>query len=165
MSENLSKKCLSYCYRLLSMRDYSEFKLREKLREKGYPQEIVSVTIAEMKNFGFIKEDYYRQSKIKMRLKQGKAARFIREELKQEKISVTEEHLEEALLDLNLSQESILNDLLLKKTRNIDLATLDFESKQKLERKVIGNLVRLGHDFNSIKKNLDRMIREAKNTF
>lgn len=147
------------------MRDYSEFKLREKLREKGYPQEIATATIEEMKKFGFIKEEYYRQSKIKMRLKQGKAARFIREELKQEKIIVTDEHLEEALLDLNLSQENILQDLLLKKTRNVDLAALDFEAKQKFERKIIGNLVRLGHDFNNIKKNLDRMIREAKNTF
>lgn len=144
------------------MRGYSEFKLKEKLREKGYPTQIACDTIEEMKRFGYIKEDFYRQSKIKMRLRQGKAARFIREELKQEKIVVTDEHIEEALLDLNQSADTILKDLLIKKTRNVALAELDYESRQKLERKVISSLIRQGHDFGKIKKNLDMMIREAK---
>lgn len=144
------------------MRNYSEFKLKEKLREKGYPAEIAAKAIEEMKNFGYIKEEFYRQSKIKMRLRQGKAARFIREELKQEKIVVSDEHLEEALLDLDQSEDSILKNLLEKKTRNLDLTELDWEKRQKLERKVISSLIRHGHDFSKIKKNLDLIIREAQ---
>lgn len=161
-NEDLTKRCLSYCLRLLSMRGYSEYKLKEKLREKGYPTQIAAATIEEMKRFGYIKEDYYRQSKIKMRLRQGKAARFIREELKQEKIVVTDLHLEEALVELNQTSENILSELLFKKIRNTNLSQLDFEARQKLERKVIGSLVRQGHDFSSVKKGLDKIIRESK---
>lgn len=160
--DDLAKKCLSYCLRILSMRGYSEFRLREKLREKGYPTQIATDTIEEMKRFGYIKEDFYRQSKIKMRLRQGKAARFIRQELQQEKIVVSENHIEEALYELNDSEDNILTELLLKKTRNIELADLDYEQRQKLERKVISSLIRHGHDFGKVKKKLDSIIRESK---
>lgn len=161
--EDLSKKCLSYCLRIVSMRDYSEFKLKEKLRERGYPAEIVTNSIEEMKKFGYMKEENYRQAKIKMRFRQGKSSRLIIEELKQEKITVTNLHIEEALSDLNLSEDVILKTIIHKKIKNAELKNLDYESKIKLERKLMSTLIRHGYEFTKIKKMLNSVINESNN--
>lgn len=51
------KKALEYCLRLLGQRAYSEKKLRDKLRQKGYEKEQVLGAISRLKELGFI-DDY-----------------------------------------------------------------------------------------------------------
>jgi regulatory protein len=142
-----SKQLLSYAYYLLARQDYSEFKLKQKLKLKTDDHSLIDITIETIKSKGYLKEDYYRQSKIKMRLKQGKGKRLIKDELSHEMLTVDESHLNEAFLDLGVTQEEILTGMIEKKLRKVNKEELSFEEKYKLKNKILAYLARNGHSF------------------
>jgi len=144
---DISKQLLSYAYYLLARQDYSEFKLKQKLKLKTEDHSLIEATIETIKSKGYLKEDHYRLSKIKMRLKQGKGKRLIKDELSHEMLTVDETHLNEAFLDLGTTQEEILREMIEKKLRKVNKDDLSFEEKYKLKNKILAYLARNGHSF------------------
>ena len=59
MTNTTSNKAYMYLVKLLSSRDYSEYKLREKLREKKYPADEIESALNEIKSKGFLREEAY----------------------------------------------------------------------------------------------------------
>jgi regulatory protein len=144
---DISKQLLSYAFYLLARQDYSEIKLRQKLKLKSDDADLVQSTIETIKSKGYLKEDRYRISKIKMRLKQGKGKRIIRDELSHELLPVEEVHMQEAFMELGLNQDDLLKDLIEKKLRRVNIEDLSLEEKYKLKNKILSFLARNGHSF------------------
>ncbi len=150
------KLLLNYAYRLLARQDYSEHKLRQKLNLRVEDGKFVDETVEKLKGQGFLSEENYSRIKIKSRLKQGKGQRLIKGELAQEKIQVTEDQLQEAFTELGTNQEEILESMVEKKLRRVNLEEITFEEKMKLKNKILSYLVRNGHGYDQCQKILKK---------
>ncbi|MFZ4713069.1 MAG: regulatory protein RecX [Bacteriovoracaceae bacterium] len=162
MTEAETKKLLNYAYRLLARQDYSEHKLRQKLKLRAEllecGEEQINQVIETLNQQGFLREDNYRNMKIKMRLKQGKGKRIIQGELSSEKLKLEESHLEQAYLELGTTSDEILEGLVEKKLRKVNKEELNFEEKMKLKNKILSFLARNGHSFEAGQRILKKFL-------
>lgn len=147
-------KLISYAYRLLARQDYSEFKLRQKLELRCLDHNLIQDVVEDLKKSGYLREEAYARIKVKSRLKQAKSANFIRSELAQENISISNQEIEEIASEYQINHDEIIRRQIEKKIRNIKINELDFEAKFKLKNKVLSSLVRLGHSFSDCNKYL-----------
>ncbi len=100
----MSNRAYTYLIKLLSSRDYSEHKLREKLREKKFPASDIEDAISSVKEHGYLKEDLYAEARIKAFMNKGYSADYIRQKLNQEKVTVTEVEIFEIFDEHRISE-------------------------------------------------------------
>lgn len=145
----MKKKQAYYCLvKLLSSRDYSEFKLREKLRLKGFQQEEAEDAISEIKNLGYLKEGNYILARITAFMKKGYAPSYIEQKLKSEHLNVSQQSIQEVFADYGYSEEKQIQFLIEKKLRG------NRENKQNEVdvNKVLRFLLSKGHNFSKAMK-------------
>lgn len=115
---------------LLEKMDRSEFQLRQKLRENGYPQEAIDAAIAYVTSYHYLDDErlarshirFYQESRSKMRMTQDLMKKGISKEVI---LLCLEEECEQ-------SQEALIQRLLEKK--HYDPQTATREEKAKLYR-------------------------------
>ncbi len=117
---------------LMQKRDYTEYKLREKLREGMYPDEVVDEAIEYMKSYRYIDDERYADDYIRYHLS-DKSRRRIAQDLMQKGIdsNVIEKAMESAYGDENDDPELRQCISLLKK-KHFDPNVTGYEDKQKL---------------------------------
>ena len=136
-----SNKAYLYLIKLISFRDYSEHKLREKLREKKYPANEIDSAINEIKTKGYLKEELYTEARVKGFMNKGYSPNYIRQKLAQEHLTVTEEEI----------------DRLARKKMH-GKTEFDYEGQSKILRFLLSK----GHDFGTSKKVLKSIIGELQ---
>lgn len=67
MEEELSKRAKLRALRLLEMKDRTEAELRQKLKEDGYPEEMIDVALQYVKKFGYVEDNRYAENFIQSR--------------------------------------------------------------------------------------------------
>lgn len=116
---------------LLKSRSYTEYQIREKLRQGFYPEPVIDDALAYVKSFGYIDDRryakdyivYYSESRSRGRITQDLIKKGIAKELIS---AVYEEDLEEALPD-----ETVLMERWLRK-KNYDKERADYQERQKM---------------------------------
>ncbi|MCK6596131.1 MAG: RecX family transcriptional regulator, partial [Bacteriovoracaceae bacterium] len=78
------KRIYNYAVKLLTGRDYSEVKLKEKLRLKNFDKTVVEKVVAEIKERGFLREESYLEARIKAFMNKGYAKKYILQKLTRE---------------------------------------------------------------------------------
>lgn len=152
----MSKLAYSYLVKLLSSRDYSEHKLREKLREKKYPQNEIDDAINEIKSRGFLREEAYTEARIKAFMNKGYSINYIRQKMAQERLEISTETIQDIFNEYRVSEDEQIERLARKKIgRKTDL---DFDQ----QGKVLRYLISKGHDFSLSKKVLKSLIGEIQ---
>lgn len=151
MNEVLPKRAKLRAMNLLKVRPYTEKGLMDKLKDGGYPEDIISIALNYVKSFHYIDDtqyarDYiytYKDRKNKARLQQDLLKKGINKK-------IIEEALEEELsLDsTDYEREQIIN-LLSKK--HYDALNSSYEDKMKL----LSYLYRKGYSVDLSKKLLD----------
>lgn len=143
-----TKPTLAYKYliKLLSIRDYSEYKLREKLREKKYPADEIEMAISEIKARNFLREEFYTEARIKGFMNKGYSPNYIRQKLKQEYLSVSDDEINAVFTEHKLTSHDQICHLIQKKIRGKN--ELDYKE----ESKILRFLLSKGHDFDESKK-------------
>ncbi len=139
----MSKQAYSYLVKLLSSRDYSEHKLREKLREKKFPANEIDNAINEIKERGYLREEAYSEARVKGFMSKGYSISYIRQKLSQEKLSVSEEFIQEIFDEHQLTEADQIEKLLKKKLR---VLSEDREEAQKERQKAIRYVFSKGHN-------------------
>ena len=83
----MNKRIYNYSIHLLARQDYSEFKLKQKLRSKknNLPHEVDEVLL-ELKNKGLIKEENYRRLFIRKWMMKGESEEKIKKRGGMEKL-------------------------------------------------------------------------------
>jgi regulatory protein len=147
-----SKSAYSYLIRILSSRDFSEYKLREKLRERNYAQTEIDDAITEVKAKNFLREDNYIEARIKAFMHKGYSPSYIQQKLNQEHISATLELIDSIFVEYSVTCESQIQRLASKKIglRN----SLDFDDQNKILRYLLSK----GHELSYCRKILKLMI-------
>ena len=148
--EVLCKRAILRAMNLLQKRDYTEYKLREKLNDGGYPQSCIDDAIDYVKSYNYLDdrryaEDYiryYMESRSKKRIMQDLAQKGINRDLINE---IIDESYSSDDSDVELEQ---IKHLLNKKHYSPDL---EYKEKQK----IMAFLYRKGYSTELIYKAMD----------
>jgi len=147
-----SNKAYMYLVKILSARDYSEHKLREKLRERKFPTDEAEKAINEIKAKGYLKEDIYAEARVKAFMHKGYSPNYIRQKLAQEHLTLTDEEITNVFVEYRTTPEEQIERLVRKKMQG--KTVFDYES----ENKILRFLISKGHDFSLSKKVLKALI-------
>jgi SOS response regulatory protein OraA/RecX len=144
----------NYCIHLLARQDYSEFKLRQKLRSKkdNLPQDI-DEAITKLKTKGLLKEENYRRLFIRKWTIKGESEEKIRIRGAQERLEFTSDEFETVKKELGIQDSDNIEKLITKKLRS-KMIPEDFEEKSKLRDKILRFLISKGHSYDEAKKAL-----------
>lgn len=159
----MNKRIYNYSIHLLARQDYSEFKLRAKLRSKkdNLPHEVDEVLEA-LKANGLLKEENYRRLFIRKWMMKGEAEDKIRKRGAQERLEFSAEEFELVEQELGFTDEDSIEKLVAKKLRSKEIPA-DPSEKQKLRDKVLRFLISKGHDYGDAKNSLNKYLN-SKNT-
>lgn len=124
-------KAISYASRLLSMRDYSQKMLRDKLKNKGYNDAEAEKTLSFLLENNWLNDDRFCESFIRSRVNRGQGWSRIQYELSQKGIKSV--HAENLLAELNICWQSVCDELTQRKLQNLS-GERDLKARQKLQR-------------------------------
>ncbi len=156
MNEEL-KKCYNQALAHLARKDYSEYKLKQKLKDKGYEREVIAETINELLEKNYLREDLYIEARVKGFLRKGYSYDVIRYRLSQEFCEASLEEIENIAHEIGLTKDAQLKDLVEKKVR------IDYDfvpNKQKLRDRVLRYAGNRGHSISKAASYYDQVIEE-----
>ena len=134
VSEILIPRCKKRALHLLEKQDRSEKNLRDKLKEEGYPEEIIDIAIDYINDYGYLDDArmaashirFYQDSRSKLRLKQDLIGKGISSE-------VIDRVLEE---EYTCDESELIEKLIMKKHYDKENAT--YEERAKMFRFLAG---------------------------
>ena len=153
---NNSSRAYSYLIKILSARDYSEHRLREKMREKKYPANEIEEAINEIKTRGYLREDSYTEARIKAFMHKGYSPNYIQQKLAQEHLTVTISLIDEVFAEYHESVDAQIERLVRKKMHG--KTEFDYDGMSKILRYLISK----GHDYGAAKKSLQQILKNEE---
>ncbi len=151
------KKCYNSAIAHLARKDYSRFKLRKKLVEKGHERGTVEEVLDELIERNYLREDLYKEARIKGLLRKGYSFNAVSYKMSQEMCPATEEEIFAVAGENDLTGNDQLRELIEKKVR-IDY---DFVSnKKKLRERTLRYAVNRGHNISDASKFYDQIIQK-----
>lgn len=155
-----AKIAYNYLVKLLSFRDYSEVKLREKLREKKFTPEESESAINELKSRGYLREDLYIEARIKGFMHKNCSASYIKQKLASEKLAIDFDLIYNIFEEHKIEEIDQINNLLDKKLKiPSNFQELEYEERNKMFQKAIRYAVSKGHSPQSV----FRIIKQRQN--
>lgn len=147
----MNQRIYNYSIHLLARQDYSEFKLRQKLRSKkdNLPHEVDEV-IEKLKENKLLNEAGYRRLFIRKWMFKGESRDKIIKRGSIEKLQFDDEEFERVEEELGFGESESLEKLIQKKLRSKEIP----ESKEefyKLRDKTLRFLISKGHDYSDAK--------------
>ncbi len=130
--EILPKRAKLRCMNLLKARDYTRKQLEDKLKQGGYPADIIEEAVAYVESYGYINDENYARSFIEYHM-QTKSRKRIENDLSQKGVNkelirkVFDELKEDGL---EIDEAAMIKELLLKKNFHFQEST--YEERQKM---------------------------------
>jgi regulatory protein len=154
----MNQRIYNYSIHLLARRDYSEFKLKNKLRSKkdNLPHEIDEV-IVKLKENGLLREENYRRLFIRKWMLKGESEEKIRRRGYLEKLDFNVEEFRHIEKELGFDDSDSIEKLIEKKIRSKEIPKDPLE-KFKLRDKILRYLISKGHRYEDSKKILGRFL-------
>lgn len=148
----MSTKAYSYIVKLLSSRDYSEYKLREKLKDKKFIDSEIDDALNEIKNRGYLKENVYNEARVRSLMNKNYSPSYILQKLNQEHLDTNLEEIVEIFNENQVSTQDQIELLIKKKMHGS--TELNYEGQNKILRYLLSK----GHDFDESKKCLKSLL-------
>lgn len=145
-NQDSKKKAFDYAIRLLSRRDYSIYKLRNKLSSRKFGDDDIDYTIEKLKEYNYLRENEYKSMRIKQLLVKGFSNSYIIYKIATEKIQVNNLEINAIREEQHLSTISQVDNMIEKKLRHKEKPE-HFEEKILLKKKLMSFLVSKGHSF------------------
>ena len=130
--QSLYKACMQRCGILLGSRDYSEQRMREKLRDAGYPGSVVDNAVEKLRKAGYLDDRRFAQSYVRSHMRDRSRLRIMRDLAEK---GISEPVIEEAFAAVgeeenvdDAQKEQVLG--LLRK-RGFDPGAASYEERQK----------------------------------
>lgn len=153
------KIAYKYSIRLLSRRDYSRFKLEQKLRDRGYDRNLIDELLEELIESKYLREENYIESRVKGLIRKGWSFEKVKYHLEREKCSIQFSEIGEICKEAGIQTDEVIENQIQKKwDSSVDLNNMDYETLKKKKDKVLRYLVSKGHQFSSSKAALERFL-------
>ncbi|MCL2087350.1 MAG: recombination regulator RecX [Oscillospiraceae bacterium] len=151
--EDLYKAAKKKALGLLAAKDYSEHDLKQKLL-KNYEENICARVIESMHEFGFIDDLKYARSLCRHLIHNKKYGRkLVFFELK--KHGISREFCDTALSEYQADDyKAAIAEFLKKRAKNLPTQQIKTEAQQKELRRTIDALIRRGHEYDDIRRQL-----------
>ena len=148
MREGSSFDC---CLRVLALRDHSEAELRRKLAAKGYQEEDVEMSVARLKELGYLDDLRFARSFASSALRNGRGYGS-RLKLELSRRGVARAIVSEVLGELSqeFSEAELLGEMMARRYAGFDPAT----ATDKEKRRIVGYLQRKGFSLSAIFREL-----------
>ena len=140
-----------YCLYLLSGQDYSEYKLRQKMRTRLYEKTEIDETIAKLIEKKFLREEEYKKLLVKKLMRKGRADGLIKRQVEQEQLKVGADELLELRAETGVSKDEMITQLVSKKMRGGTWST-DRDQRRKQQEKIYRFLLSRGFSYDDAKK-------------
>lgn len=125
--EILPKRAKLRCMNLLKSKDYTQKQLEDKLRQGGYPPEIICEAIAYAGSYGYIDDERYARNFIEYNMQSKSRNRIesdlLRKGISKELAAKVFDELEENGMEID--EAGMIHKLLMKKNYHADTATND----------------------------------------
>lgn len=154
----MNKEAYNYCIFLLSKRDYSSFKIRQKLIARKYNVDEIEDIISDLIAKRYLIEENYIKTRVKTLLLNGFSNSYIVQKLKLEKIEVSSEIIDYIKTENQIFDIETINRLVEKKLKNKKIPS-DFNEKIKMKNKIIRYLIGKGHSFSIVNSLIDSHLR------
>lgn len=151
------KKHYEYCCYILSKREYSVFKIRSKLKQRGLLDAEINQIIEELQSKSFLSDERFAKAKIRSLIRRGESNKSIRFKLSHEMISVENDDIDFEREELECDEHRSLVELALKKirkhsTQDKSIELSDFKNlDQKSKDSIIRSLLAKGFSYDKIK--------------
>jgi SOS response regulatory protein OraA/RecX len=157
----MSQTAFQYSIRLLSVRDYSEYKLSSKLKDRGYTQDDIQDTVQRLKELNYLREEEYLKIRVKQLMVKGHSNHFIIHKCQEEQLTPSNELIDAIRNEQGFDNITVINKLVEKKLRNKCIPN-DFNEKQKLKAKVCNFLRSKGHDLSECLPIIDEQFKNLE---
>lgn len=155
-----NKTCYQYALDLIARRDYSKFKLAQKLRSKEYESEEIEEAIEMLIERNYLREEEYARLRVQGLLLKGYANSYIKQKCSLEKLKVDDDFIDSIRQDRGIETNDEIHRLIEKKLRGKEIPQ-NFEEKMKLQNKVIHFLVSKGHNYPEVKAILNKYLESS----
>ncbi|MBY0516161.1 MAG: recombination regulator RecX [Bacteriovoracaceae bacterium] len=140
-----------YALYLLSGQDYSAFKLKQKLKLKGYEVDEIETTLSLLIEKNYLRESEYKRLLAKRWISKGYSDQMIKRRGEQEALTFDSEELKDWRNESGSQSEDVIEKLVQKKLRGQTIPS-DRLAQQKLRDKVTRFLLSKGYGFDEIKR-------------
>ncbi len=154
MENEKSKEAYSYLIKLLTKRDYSEYKLKQKLRERGFSAEDTESAIQKVKDKDYLKEENYTEARVKGLMHKGMSPSYIQQKLREEKIELEINSIIDIFTEYDYCTERQIKYLAEKKLRFKTIT-----DKYKTRDKVLSFVLGKGHEFSESKSIIENILQ------
>ncbi len=132
----------------MARQPYSFFRLKKKLQEKKFDPQDIELAIQKAKDLNYICERDYTFSRITSLMRKGHSAYLIKRKMKMEdQIDVTNQDIEKVFNEHNLTEESLIKEIIFKKK---PLSFKDENDKTKAKNKILRYLQNKGFSWDII---------------
>ena len=139
-----------YSIRILSKKDYSRAKLKQKLIARDY-EDIADQLIELLIQKKFLREDYYVEARIKGMMKKNYSPSYIKSKLNEEEVSVAFELIEGIFTEWGYNKFNQIENLIRKKSIIHNWQDDDFKSPEN-KPKLIRFVQSKGHNWEDLKE-------------
>jgi len=147
-----------YAIGLLARRDYSEVKLRQKLRSRKYLIDEIDEALFSVKDKGYLKEENYIEARIKGFMHKNCSPFYIQAKLSEESLDVSLSTIYTIFEEYGVTPEKQIDILISKKLPTKSLDNLDYDEYDKIRTKVIRYILGKGHNLSDIKAQLGKVL-------
>lgn len=155
----MNSPAYTYALRLLTKRDYSRAKLREKLLQREFDEEDVEACLNELITKKFLREELYAEARIKGLMLKGNSPELIQQRLAAEDCLVESEFINEIYQEHQLDPHEQLKNLLAKKLRQSKYQGAD-EMTYEAKQKIVAFVARKGHPPQAAFKLLSELLNQ-----
>ena len=144
----LKKRSRERMMYLLKGADYTEYQIRQKLKQSFYPEEAIEEAVCFGRLHHYLDDSRYARSYTEQKASRM-SRRMLEKKLKEKGIS--KELIEEALTGLETEEEEALDSLIRRK--NVDFSRLDWQERQK----ICAYFMRKGFAYENILKKINEI--------
>lgn len=155
-----STTAYQYALYLLSGQDYSAYKIRQKMKLKGYEAEEIDQTVEKLIEKNYLREEEYKRMLAKRWISKGYSDSMIKRRGGQEDLAFETSDLAALRDESGTSTNDVISKLVAKKMRGQTVPT-DRNAKQKLREKVSRFLLSKGYGWDEVKRAVDAAMKPA----
>ena len=145
----MNKELYLYSIRLLTRRDYSRHKLKEKLLIRSDDLIEIEDLLDLLEEKKYLQEKTYARQRIQYWLKAGNSINNIINKAKQEHLRISKDFIHEISEEIQVNPEQKLQEIFEKKFAQ-KLQEASLEEKEKIKRRAFGYFQRRGFSSSSI---------------
>ncbi|MBT4791980.1 MAG: hypothetical protein HON90_10445 [Halobacteriovoraceae bacterium] len=152
------KEAFNYAIKLLSKRDYSIYKLTQKLITQEITEECAQRVINKLIALKYLREEEFTKARASQLLSRCYANDYIVQKLSEEQLEIDHQQLETLRKELGLDSQGQIKKLIEKRLRYKQIPE-SFEERQKLKYKLFSFLNSKGYKHSNIENQIQEYIK------